>query len=371
MKQRKARTALTVVAIAVSSMMYLTLSASTGYMDQMYQDSTTGFTGQMFVKSLSSSTGAVGEFPPLSSSLTMGQADQLMNVSGIDGSRSAPLLLVALAPAMFTNGPPSAIAVGVEEGKEVAFYGDTTFQSGTGVITEKDQVVLGANAASSIYNANVGDSVLIQGRNLTVVGVGDKTGSIITDGMVLMPLSTAQELFNRPGVTTVLLAAVTPQQVDEVATEVQLQFPGLGVMTQDEMAEVLESSSSLIHTFVGLVEVTMLIVAGVVTLTMMLISVGERTKEFGMMRAIGASRYTVLSLVLGETLITCLVGSLIGVPLSLVMITLMFSSQLVSLISLVTTIEAIVFITAIGVLAGLIPAYRSARIQPMEAIHYE
>lgn len=368
MWQRKTRTGLTVVAIAVCIMLFMVLSTATNSMDKMFTDSSDKLAGQMYVKTPSTQAGAAPEFPPVSSSMTMEKANELMSVSGIDASRSAPLLLVPQAPSLFQSGPPQVIAAGIPEGKERAFYGDTTFASGKGSLESKDQVVLGAYAAGTYYKVKVGDQITLQNRNFTVAGIAASTGSILIDGMVLIPLSTAQEIFNRPGVSTVLLTAPSSDKVDTLAASIRGQFPELEVMTQKDVTTALNNMASMTHTFMGMINLTMLVVAGVVTLMVMFMSVSERTREFGMLRAIGAGRSKILIMVLEESVIICMFGSVIGILLSFVIMRLMFGAALASP---EVMISAVIFMTVIGVIAGLIPAYRSARIQPLEAIRYE
>jgi putative ABC transport system permease protein len=368
MWHRKVRTGLTVVAIAVCIMLFLVLSTAVGSMDEMFAESKDRFNGQMYVKTRATQAGAAPEFPPVSSSMTMEQAGQLMGVSGIDASRSAPLLLVPQAPSLFQSGPPMVIATGIPEGKEKAVYGDTAFAAGRGSLQGKDEAILGAYAAGTYYRVGVGDRITIQNRNLTVVGITSATGSIIVDGMVLVPLSTAQEIFNRPGITTVLIAAQSGDKVDALAASIRGQFADLEVMTQQDMTDTLGEMASMTHTFMGMINLTMLIVAGVVTLMVMFMSVAERTKEFGMLRAIGASRSRILALVLEESVILCLAGSALGLLLSFLLMQVMFGAAFASIDVIA---RAVIFMLAISVAAGLIPAYRSARIQPLEAIRYE
>jgi ABC-type multidrug transport system fused ATPase/permease subunit len=109
--------------------------------------------------------------------------------------------------------------------------------------------------------------------------------------------------------------------------------------------------ASMTHTFIGMIDLTMLIVAGVVTLMVMFMSVSERTKEFGMLRAIGARRSRILTLVLEEAVIVCIAGSVLGILLSFLMMKVMFGG---TLFSLETTVRAVIFMTVIGVIAGLI-----------------
>jgi len=368
MWQRKTRTGLTVIAIAVCIMLFLVLSTATNSMDKMFTDSQDKLVGQMYVKTPSTQAGAALEFPPVSSSMTLVKAGLLMNVSGIDASRSAPLLLVSQAPSLFQSGPPQVIAVGIPEGKEKAYYSDATFLNGRGTLNSKDEVILGSYAAYTYYKVHVGDQVTLQNRNLTVAGIAEPTGSIIIDGMVLVPLATAQEIFNRPGVSTVILAAPSTDKVDNLASAVKTQFPELEVMTQKDVADTLNNMASTTHTFMGMINLTMLLVAGVVTLMVMFMSVSERTKEFGMLRAIGASRVKILTMVMEESVIVCLAGSIIGILMSFLLMQVMFGAAFASTDVI---LRAVIFMTVIGVLAGLIPAYKSAKIQPLEAIRYE
>ncbi|HMK46321.1 MAG TPA: ABC transporter permease [Methanocella sp.] len=368
MWQRKTRTGLTVVAISVCIMLFLVLSTATSSMDRMFTDSKDLLNGQMYVKTPSTQAGNALEFPPVSSSLTAEKASQLMNVSGIDPARSAPLLLVPQAPSLFQSGPPQVIAVGIPEGHEKAYYSDTAFETGKGTLNGKNDVILGSYAANTYYKVRVGDTLNLQNRNLTVVGIAKPTGSILVDGMVLTPLSTAQEIFSRPGVSTVILTAPSDDQVDSLAASVRGQFPELEVMTQKDVGETLNSMASMTHTFMGMIDLTMLVVAGVVTLMVMFMSVSERTKEFGMLRAIGASRSKILTLVLEESVIVCLLGSIIGILISFIVMKLMFGAAFASVDVI---FRAVIFMTLIGIAAGLIPAYKSSKIQPLEAIRYE
>lgn len=369
MWQRKTRTGLTVLAIAVCIMLFLVLSTATGYMDKMFTDSKDKLVGQMYVKTPSTQAGAALEFPPVSSSMTMEKANQIMNMSGIDDSRSAPLLLVAQAPSLFQSGPPQVIAAGIPQGKEKAFYGDAQIDGQRdNLMLGQNETILGSYAAYTYYKVNAGDTIRLQNRNFTVVGIAKPTGSIIVDGMVLIPLSSAQEIFDRPGVSTVILAAPSTDKVDSLAAAVRGQFPDLEVMTQREITETLNNMSATTHTFMGMINLTMLIVAGVVTLMVMFMSVSERTKEFGMLRAIGASRGKILVMVLEESVIICVIGCVAGILLSFVLMNFMFGAAFASP---GVILRAIIFMTGIGVLAGLIPALRSTMIQPLEAIRYE
>jgi putative ABC transport system permease protein len=174
MWQRKTRTALTVVAIAVCIMLFLVLSTATGTMDQMFADSSGQFAGQMFVKTPSVQAGAALEFPPVSSSLAMEKANALMNVSGIVRPQRAAAVS-APRRRLSSEQAPQVMAVGLPEEKKATTV--TRLRQRHRQLTGKDQAVLGP-MASTYYKVNVGTDHHPESR-LLVAGIADSTGSIV------------------------------------------------------------------------------------------------------------------------------------------------------------------------------------------------
>jgi putative ABC transport system permease protein len=183
-----------------------------------------------------------------------------------------------------------------------------------------------------------------------------------------MPLSTAQDMFNRESVSTVLLAPESMSGMDNLITAVKDKYPELELITQQDLLDSIDEMMANTSMFLGGINAVMLMVSGIVTLMVMVMSVSERTKEIGMLRAIGASRLKVLLMVIDESVIICLLGSALGIVLSLVMMQLWYGGIIASL---GTVIQAVLFMTIIGILAGLYPAYKAAKIQPVEALRYE
>jgi putative ABC transport system permease protein len=351
----------------VCIMLFIVLASTTVWVEKSLSDSMSKYAGQIYVKSPSTLAASAVEFPPLSSSLTMDKANGLLNLSGLDKSKCAPLLFVQLAPPEYPGGPPVTMAVGVPEGSEKAYYSDAKFTEGKGTLSGKDQVVLGAQAAM-YYKVKLGDKLTIMNRNLTVAGIADVSDSFMVNNMVLMPLSTAQDMFNRESVITVLLAPASMGEMDSLISSVRTNFPQLELITQQDLLDGIDAMMANTRTFLNGINAVMLMVAGIVTLMVMVMSVSERTKEIGMLRAIGASRVKVLTMIIDESIIICMLGSALGIVLSFVMMQPWYSAIIASL---GTIVEAVLFMTIIGVLAGLYPAYKAAKIQPVEALRYE
>jgi putative ABC transport system permease protein len=106
MWQRKTRTALTMVSIAVCIMLFITLSTATDYMGKSYDTLAESFSSQMYVSSPSTMSSASAEFPPVSSSIPMEKANAIMSISGLDKDMSAPLVIVALRPGTAARSYP-------------------------------------------------------------------------------------------------------------------------------------------------------------------------------------------------------------------------------------------------------------------------
>ena len=151
-------------------------------------------------------------------------------------------------------------------------------------------------------------------RNLTVAGVADISSSFMVNDMVLMPMSTAQDMFNRESVTTVMLAPTSMSDMDSLLASVKAKYPELEVITQQDLLNSIDDMMANTRTFLNGINAVMLMVAGIVTLLVMVMSVSERTKRIGMLRAIGAQ--PVQGAHDGrsdESIIVCLLGSALGI----------------------------------------------------------
>ena len=255
--------------------------------------------------------------------------------------------------------------------------------------TDNAVVVVGANIAQPLDEdeaiVDVGDrikieaTVLDQQKTLTlrVIGIYSRTGGSFgadLDNSIGIPLRTAQQFFEVGGEFDYIMAQAESLELVSVVVERIEEKLGDNVMVisfesaQDMVGSVLGTIESVL----GGIAAISLIVAGVGIINTMTVSVMERTREIGVLKAIGAKSSDVLLLFLSEAVMTGITGgiagALFGVLLSLIIGDFINMPPDPSL-SLVVSVVGFAMVTA--VISGLYPAWRASNLHPVEALRYE
>ena len=240
----------------------------------------------------------------------------------------------------------------------------------------------------------VGKTIQIKGINCLVVGVSEKnSGPFARSGRVFIPLSTYDALFSPDHLYDQVVFSVkeeyysnhTPDDLEKSLRH--LLSPSMLFDEEDENALYVSNDkkgnawmSKIIHgiqLFILIIGWLMLVSGVVGVSNIMLVSVRERTKEFGIRKAIGAPPRTILLMVLGESMIITLLFGFIGVYMGALVVALIDALVPESMFfknpSVDVSMIIIAFVTLVvaGSLAGLTPAIRSMRIKPIEALNYE
>jgi putative ABC transport system permease protein len=183
-----------------------------------------------------------------------------------------------------------------------------------------------------------------------------------------MPLEAVQRTFAKEDtVSAVLLTPKDVNQTTEIAATLRQDYPALAVVTQDEMLTEAENVMRMPMLYMGIMSVTGFVVAVAVIMSTMVMAVMERTREFGTLRAIGGRRRLIVGMVFAEALLMALIGSLPSMGLVLLMSRWMNTT----LPSVAQLLEIVGFTVGAAVLAASYPAWRAARVEPMEALRYE
>lgn len=293
------------------------------------------------------------------------------------------------------GAPAFALIAGIEPESYRTMKPWLRFQSGPGYDGGRwfspestDEAVMGFEAAQ-YEQRKVGDllylSVVPHGRSepelhtFRIVGVLERTGSQ-DDGTVFLPLRTAQRIFGREGQLTIV--GGTLRQFNAIRMREfegrWMSIPEVQVVSLEQVKGALVSLVGTAQTMVAAVAVIAVIVAMIGVLNAILMSVYERTAEFGILKAIGAERRQIFRLVCLETLLLALSGAVGGSVVAVAGVRLTDAalrrllnlgvSQPMVLITPRLLAVSILGAVALGLLAALWPAARAASLRPVEAI---
>jgi ABC-type antimicrobial peptide transport system permease subunit len=236
------------------------------------------------------------------------------------------------------------------------------------------QMLLGRVAADNL-NKDVGDTIRIFNSAFEVVGIYE-TGVSFQDGGGVIPLRAAQKLFGQPDKVSFLSVWLKdPQQADAVIQEIETRFPEVDVGKASEFTEDLSDIEMMRASTWGIAALA-LVVGGLGMTNTMIMSVFERTREIGVLRALGWGRRRVLGMIVRESVTLSLIGGIAGIILGVAgglalnaspvmegFLRLEFSFGLFA--------QALGTAAVLGIVGGVYPAWRASNLQPVEALRYE
>jgi len=246
-----------------------------------------------------------------------------------------------------------------------------------------DSVILGAEAAATELR-QIGDPLYSPetGRTFRVCAILERSGTS-DDSLFFVPLRTAQAMFHQPQRLTAVAIRLndpSPASIGGVAARLQ-QIPGAQSVTMTEMMGAFFNLVEAVRTLLMAIAAIAIAISTLSVFNTMLASVIERTRELGILRAVGASRSQLFRLLAVEAMMLTVTGTLAGLVLSVVIGPALQSAvrNLVplapdgSMLSITASIvgECAAIGLGIGIAAGLYPAWRAGRMQPVEALRSE
>lgn len=252
----------------------------------------------------------------------------------------------------------------------------------TDIKSDKNVAVIGTTIVDKLFSGSnpIGKQIKIGGQKFEVVGVLKEIGSggfgVDTNSYAIIPITSAQSVFGIKGVQTIAVKATDKESITPAINQVKkllskhLEDDDFSVIDQGSLIQTINQILGVITVALGGIAAISLVVGGVGIMNIMLVSVTERTREIGLRKAVGAKPQDILVQFLIEAVILSLGGGVIGIILGEIGAWLMgrFIETSVSLwsIALAFGVSAL-----IGIIFGVAPAARAAKLSPIEALKYE
>jgi putative ABC transport system permease protein len=379
--RRKARTTLTILGITIGIWALVVFGSMANKINALVAGGSEFYADKV----TATAKGGTG----LGSPLAISTADLIGRLDGVDVVVPTITMLMSDEASGLTMGQQmiQGQVAGADRGRETF---PLRLAAGRTLTTEDegaDVTVLGSDLARQ-GGSVVGDTVTFHGDPFLVVGILEPTLTA-PDMTAMVPLAAAQRLYVRT-LPALLASTVEPTAIasgltvyptpgtdpEVIAAAIEAADPDLVTMTGREFDRQVGSATAILDSILVGIALISLAVGGLSVINTMAMSVAERTREIGIKRAIGGSRRRIVRELVTESALIGFLGGATGLALGASLVLAAneagrASGMVLFQLTPGTAVTALGFSTALGALAGFVPALRAARLDPVAALRYE
>ncbi len=295
--------------------------------------------------------------------------DYINKIRDVNGVKEAVGVLTSVQPVEDT---PYFVVIGIDPSKIT--LSQVKIAVGRS-IKEEDEIIIG-KVASEKLNKTVGDKISIKGENYRIVGIFE-SGNIQEDGGAFISLKKLQEIEDKEDkVTMIYVKAEKNANIEKIRDQIEEKYgENLTTIASLEDLQSVDQGLKTVDAASWAISLLAVIIGSIGVVNTMIMSVFERTREIGVLKAVGWKNKRILTMILGEslilTLIAAIIGSVMGVTAIQILTHLNMGGFIKSVYSLNIFLKAFIVAIFVGLLGGFYPAYRATRLEATEALRYE
>jgi putative ABC transport system permease protein len=356
--RRRGRTLLTILGVAIGITLVTTLSSFSEGINSLVNSELALLSGKIVI------TAEGASFESFITSEV--DASVLDDVRGLSGIERATGVLGGTTPA------GSVFGINMEDLD--LFNLDVDIKDGRLPEDGEDEVMLGSVFADGT-DWKVGDEIEIRGKKYDIVGEIGRTGVEADYGMITS-VETGQEILRKADkLTAVIAKPASAEESEAIARDIENSFSGISALSDKDAARSAQEFTGQMSVMTFAIGSISAFIAGIGIMNVMFMSVRERRKEIGVMKALGANTNEILLQVIAEAIIITLIGEAIGLLISYGIVggigTVSGRMQLTPEITPGLVVSVTVFAILLGIFSGLLPAREASKLQPAVVLRYE
>ena len=380
--RRKIRTALCIIGVAIAATFVIAVGATTLRYTTVIKEMNVLFNGQIMI---TSKDAIVIQAIPIGGSMLPQNFTEkkIQNITGVE--KTAPILFVVpigasdvsqFVPVNFTWGIP------VQDWQSI--LGPTPLKGNTGHFPTNEssnEVVIGASLADQ-YNWTGGSELIIHGYRLNVTGILDTRMALLSRSLI-MPLKLAQTIYNyQESINIITVKPASGYSQKYLAESVERNVTYVNALTEEERNDIIQPVLSQVETWNLGIQTIVFLISLILVMTVMIMTVSERRRDFATLDAIGAPlSYTFRAVIIEASLIGVLggvlgiaFGSLSAIVLASLYTNIPIAQFFPSIFEIVPPpymVEIFVVVVAVCCVGGIIPAVNAARMRIAEVLRAE
>ena len=369
--RQKTRTALTVVGIMIGIAAIVALGSISEGLRVVVNQQLEQTTGMITV--LKESEGSIF-LTYARSSLTDEQVEDILSINGVKSG--TPILMQSRYIDKENKfGQPDIFLIGLDPGNIDLYTTEAVrIKEGEKIeLGDRDYINLGEKISERL-GLDVGDTYEINGTDFIVKGIFEEFGDQMVDSGIIMPLETAKEVIGRDDYTAVILYPENIEDAEELVQDINDNIKGVYAFTASDFGEQISQIIDQIGFFTIGIAAISAVVGGLGVMNTMIMSVMERRREIGVLRAIGATKLYVIRMIIIESVLISIIGGIFGIGTGYIgakALEVLTQANARGVVTPRLIVYSFLFAIFLGIVGALYPAKKAADLSPIEALRYE